>query len=144
MVAMNFALIQPLASAVSMNFTLIQLLASLGALVVFVAKCAGVIVVRRSAAKLPWWLMVAGVVVSTLASILPRFGLVFNASPFASFAPTALLWLAPQLGSMMFFIGFAMYAMQAARAANRSSDLEQLTAAMSEEIDRLREGSSRP
>jgi hypothetical protein len=41
---------------------------------------------------------------------------------------------------ILFSIGFAIHGFAAARIANRTEELEQLTAAMSEEINRLREG----
>jgi NAD-dependent DNA ligase len=45
----------------------------------------------------------------------------------------------PALGSLLFAMGFAIHGLRAARLANRVRELEQLTAAMSEEINQLRQ-----
>jgi hypothetical protein len=122
-----------------MNLTLYQLLSALGALVYFVAKWTGVILARRSAAKLSWGLMITGLLVYTLISILSLLTPLFHAALVSRLGATQWLWIVSQFGNVMFATGFALYALQAARGANRLSELEQLTNAMSEEITRLKD-----
>jgi hypothetical protein len=47
------------------------------------------------------------------------------------------------LGSTLFAVGFAMHGLRSARATERQTELEQLVAAMAEEMDQLRQGSPR-
>lgn len=49
----------------------------------------------------------------------------------------------PALGSLLFAIGFAIHGLKATRAASRLQELEQLTAAMSEEINQLRQSGTK-
>jgi len=44
------------------------------------------------------------------------------------------------IGLILFSLGFALHGFAVARLASRAAELEQLTVAMSEEINRLREG----
>jgi hypothetical protein len=128
---------------VAMSLTLIQMLASLGSLVFFVAQWAGVIFLRRSSARVPWGLMVAGLLINTLTSIFLLLGPMIGISLFRSGRAFEWWWRAPQFGNVTFALGFALYGLQMARASQRQGELEQLVAAMSEEVDRLAKGSCR-
>jgi len=126
-----------------MSLTLFQMLASLGSLIFFVAEWAGVVFLRRASAKLPWGLMVAGLCINTLASVWFLFAPIIGISPFGSGRAYEWWWILPQFGNVTFGLGFALYGLQMARASHRQGELEQLVSAMSEEMDRLREGNSR-
>ena len=126
----------------AMSLPPFHLLASFGTLVLFVAKWAGVIFLRRSAAKLPWGLMVAGVLINTLASILSLCSPLLGRSLFYSHDAYQWLALASHFGNVTFAVGFALYGLAVARASQRQGELEQLVTAMSEEMDRLRGESS--
>jgi hypothetical protein len=109
---------------------------------VLVAEWIGILGLRHGGKSGAWCSMAAGVALSTLGVI-------------TSFASTFLLrggWgnqeflmmiafmAIPALGSLLFAIGFAMHGLKASRAASRMQELEQLTTAMSEEINQLRRG----
>ena len=109
---------------------------------------------RRGAA---WWLMAIGVVLGTIGPIFYSVGtfMMFKslgavsasgstgASPFSGFAFPVILMIGGLLipvGLILFSVGFAIHGMTAARTASRAAELEELAVAMSEEINRLREG----
>jgi hypothetical protein len=121
----------------------------------FWAGIAGMWKARRGPA---WWLMAIGIAFGTIGPALYSAGswMLFQsfssslssggASPPPSFGFAALpgLLMAGGLlipvGLILFSIGFAIHGFAAARTANRAEELEQLAAAMSEEITRLRQG----
>ncbi|MCW1923430.1 hypothetical protein OKA05_12770 [Luteolibacter arcticus] len=107
---------------------------------------------RRGAA---WWLMMIGIGLCTVGPILYAVGtwIFFDAmrtsmagsgtlSGGGSAAPTVMVVGGAMIpcGLILLSVGFALHGFAAARMANRAGELEQLTAAMSEEIDRLRAG----
>ena len=122
-------------------FSLIGLIS----LPILIAQWVGVIGLRRGPRGLAWGLMTAGMAVNTLSLFLPVI-LAFAArnGPAGSFG-----WmyfsstLVSTSGAMLFAVGFAMHGLRSARAIERQGELEQLAAAMSEEIDRLREQAAR-
>ena len=118
----------------------------------FWAGIAGMWKSRRGAA---WWLMAIGITFGTIGPILYVLGtwLLFrslgSASPTSgtftigsTVVPGALMagGLLTPVGLILFSIGFAIHGFATARTTNRAEELEQLAAAMSEEITRLREG----
>jgi hypothetical protein len=133
---------------------------SVVSLVVFLALMSGFWIglagLWRTRRGAPWWLMATGVVFNTLGPIayaastwmfitsMSRAGsgsstpMSFG-SPWLSIAIGAAGLLIPA-GIILFSIGFAMHGQRAARTQERAGELEQLAAAMSAEIDRLKEG----
>jgi len=120
----------------------------------FWAGIAGMWKARRGAA---WWLMALGVVFGTIGPILYMTGtwlLIRSIGSGGSMSgsgtftvgstvlPGVLMagGLLIPLGLLLFSIGFAIHGFATARTANRAAELEQLPAAMSEEITRLRQG----
>jgi len=129
---------------VGMSLPYFQFLAMFGSLVCFVAQWTGVVFLRRFSAKLPWILMVAGLLASTSTTVLMQFGPILGISLFRSGRGYEWWWILPSFGNVAFALGFALYGLQVARASQRQGELEQLVSAMSEEMDRLREGHSGP
>jgi hypothetical protein len=130
----------------------IALILFLGLMSGFWAGIVGLWKAKRGAA---WWLMAIGITLGTIGPILWSVGswIAFQSisSSMAStgtissrpFALSGILMagvLLIPVGLLLFSIGFAIHGFAAARMANRAEELEQLTAAMSEEINRLREG----
>jgi hypothetical protein len=122
----------------------------------FWAGIAGLWKAKRGPA---WWLMAIGITFGTIGPVLYSAGswMLFQSlsaslssggatPPTPSFGFSALpgLLMAGGLlipvGLILFSIGFAIHGFGAARTANRAEELEQLAAAMSEEITRLRQG----
>ncbi|MFD0895686.1 hypothetical protein KBB96_01795 [Luteolibacter ambystomatis] len=109
-----------------------------------VAQWIGVLAMRGTKAK-GWWVMLAGVCVSTsgplLGIIATLFGEFFGAS--GSLGPGVffmLLGLGSIGGGLLFGIGFAVHALGMRAAAERQAQLESLTAAMAEELRVMRAG----
>jgi hypothetical protein len=123
---------------VAMRGDLIQWVWQLGTLVLFLAKWTGVIFLRRSAARLPWALMVAGVAVTTLITAASLLAFVLPSSPLRISEAYQWIGLGHHFGNVTFAIGFALHGMQASRAGSRVQELEQVAAAMSEEMSRMR------
>jgi hypothetical protein len=120
------------------------MLGSLVTLPVLVAQWVGILGLRHIEKSGAWWSMAVGVVLSTaglVINIASRFFLhvVFGSSD----SLFVILASIPALGSLLFAIGFAMHGLKASRSASRMLELEQLTAAMSEEINQLRDKASR-
>ena len=122
----------------------------------FWAGIAGLWKAKRGPA---WWLMAIGITLGTIGPVLYSAGswMVFQSlssslssggatPPTPSFGFTALpaILMAGGLlipvGLILFSVGFAIHGFAAARTANRAEELEQMAAAMSEEITRLRQG----
>jgi hypothetical protein len=116
---------------------------------------AGIVGLRNAKRGPAWWLMTIGVGLGTLGPILYAVGSwMLIQSMTASMSSTGTISPRPSdssgvlmsggllvpAGMILFSIGFALHGFAAARMANRAEELEQLTAAMSEEINRLREG----
>lgn len=131
---------------------IIPLILFLGLMAGIWAGVVGLWKARRGAA---WWMMAIGVALGSIGPILYAMGtwMLFDSirassastgpvSFGASATPTILMasGLLIPVGLILFSVGFAIHGFAAARMANRAEELEQLTAAMSEEITRLREG----
>lgn len=128
---------------------IIGLIFFLGLMSGFWAGIAGLWKARRSAA---WWMMAIGIAFLTIGPLLYGLGLWTMMSSFRAGAtgsstfPTGstITLMASGLlipvGLLLFSIGFALHGFAAARAVNRAEELDQLAAAMSEEINRLRGG----
>lgn len=121
-------------------------LAYLLALPLLIALWTGVLALRRAGRTGAWWTMLAGVICSSLGAIYPVFAFLLvalNGSP-AGPAPIALRIIAgtalPLVGYLLFAIGFTLHGLKAAAAARRQRELEDLTTAMSAEIESLRRG----
>ena len=123
-----------------MSPPIFQFLTLFGSLVFFVAQWTGVTFLRRSSAKLPWTLMVAGLFTSTSAVVFMQLAPMLGMSLFRSGRFYEWWWILPSFGNLTFALGFALHGLQMARASQRQGELEQLVSAMSEEMDRLREG----
>jgi hypothetical protein len=107
----------------------------------FAAQCAGIIGLRRAGKNAAWWTMHTGLIlhiVGILASYIGIFaiGRTAHALPVLMIIGGSL----PLLSSLIFAIGFAIHGSRAARAADRLAELENFATAMSEEINRLRQG----
>lgn len=116
------------------------MLGTLVTLPVLVAQWIGIHGLRHVGKNGAWWSMATGAVLSTCGFVISV------ASPWflhLAYGDPQILILAiaaiPALGSLLFAIGFAMHGLKASRSASRMQELEQLTAAMSEEITQLRE-----
>jgi hypothetical protein len=133
---------------------IVALILFLGLMAGYWAGIVGLWKARRGAA---WWLMAIGIAMGTIGPILYSAGTwMFLDSMRAASASTGSVSLGRSafptilmaggalipVGFLLFSVGFAIHGFAAARAANRAEELEQLAAAMSEEIDRLREGGS--
>ena len=88
------------------------------------------VVLRGSWRSPAWCLMVGGTLIATLLPAGITASFLYQENFFA--LPPILLSLA--VGSFVFAIGFVIHALQTARALERLAELEQLTAAMGEEI----------
>ena len=126
---------------VGMSLPYFQFLTLFGSLVVFVAQWTGVISLRRSSAKLPWTLMVVGLLTNTLTTVFTQVVSMMGISLFRS-GGVEWWWILPSFGYVAFALGFALYGLQMARSSQRQAELEQLLSAMSEEMDQLRKGNS--
>lgn len=121
------------------------MLSSLVTLPVLVAQWVGILGLRHANKDGAWWTMAIGVALSTLGIVLYVGGMFLwstlggrGGGSFVMIAASSV----PALGSLLFAIGFAMHGLRAARAAQRVQELEQLAAAMSEEINQLRGSAS--
>jgi hypothetical protein len=114
---------------------------------ILIAQWIGVLAFRRGPRGASWVLMLCGAISNSLTPLLPFLFTLFSSSG-TGFGGYDWFMFIPGIvamfGSMLFFVGFALHGLKAARTAERHAELEQLTAAMSEEMDRLREGNSRP
>jgi len=131
---------------------IIALVVFLGLMSGFWAGIVGLWKAKRGAA---WWLMAIGITLGTIGPILYSVGsFILIQSLSSSMSTTGVVSPRPSafsgilmaggllipVGLILFSIGFAIHGFAAARIANRTEELEQLTAAMSEEINRLRQG----
>lgn len=112
-----------------------------------IAQWVGIVGLRHAGKSGAWWSMAAGVACSTLGIVSSTVGvLLLTASRSGGGGPNLSTMVMiggsglPALGSLLFGIGFALHGLRAARVANRVQELEQLAAAMSEEITQLRRG----
>jgi hypothetical protein len=130
-----------------MAFSGLFMLGYIVTLPMLIAQWVGILGLRHAGKNGAWWSMAAGVASGTIGVVAAVAGLVLmttyrgsgggpNIGNVAMIAGSTL----PALGNILFAIGFAMHGLQAARAANRMQELEQLAAAMSEEITQLRQG----
>lgn len=108
-----------------------------------IAQWVGILGLRHAGRTGDWWTMAVGVGCSTfgvIASVGLFFMNSFSSGSGASFSSIVLIAGSglPALGSILFGIGFALHGLRAARIANRVQELEQLTSAMSDEINQLR------
>jgi len=122
------------------------------ALVVPILFAVALIVGLRGAARLgkggPWWTMAIAAGLITVPGLLALLVNVLGVSlvgglPGSSSATQYLavfLGVSPFAGAALFAIGFAMHGLKLARTAERIQELEQLTDAMTEEINRLDKG----
>jgi MFS family permease len=125
-----------------MAFSGFFMLGYLITLPVLVAEWIGILGLRHVGKNGAWWSMAAGVALSTLGvvmSIAGAFLLSYGGGGGSGFPVIIAMSAIPALGSLLFAIGFAMHGLKATRAASRLQELEQLTAAMSEEINQLRQ-----
>lgn len=126
---------------------------SLIGLIVPVLFSVALIIGLRGAGRLgrggAWWTMTigAGLVIIPGALLLiggvlglPLGGWTFGGSPVVAQYIGASVAIAPFVGACVFLIGFAMHGLKLARTAERIQDLEQLTGAMTEEINRWGKG----
>ena len=126
---------------------LFSYLYTLFSLPVLVAQWIGVLAFRRGPRGVSWMLMLWGVIIGSLTPLYPFISMFFQ-SRMISGAYGMNYWMIylPSMvalfSSGLFFIGFALHGLKAARTAERQGELEQLAAAMAEEIDRLK-GNSR-
>ncbi|MCW1885833.1 hypothetical protein OKA04_13920 [Luteolibacter flavescens] len=125
-----------------MGLTPIALLFTLFNLPILIAQWIGVLNLRRKREGASWILMLTGTIIGSLTPLLPILRLILsglsvripNLGEWFIFLP-AMVGI---LGSMLFFVGFAMHALRISRGNDRAAELEQLAAAMAQEIDRLK------
>lgn len=120
-------------------------LISLAVVVPFVAAFwVGILGLKRCGKNGAWWTMATGIALGTIgmlgyaATLALAFGGGFR-NPNGSWIQIGLLLgtLIP-VGSLVFAAGFALHGLKPGRARERQDELEQLTAAMNEEINQLR------
>lgn len=109
---------------------------------VLVAQWIGIVGLDRAGRSGAWWSMAAGVILSTLGFVTSFAG-AFLSGNGSEYLVLIVIAAIPSLGSLLFAIGFAMHGLKAARSASRMQELEQLAAAMSEEINQLRGAGSK-
>ena len=109
---------------------------------VLVAQWIGIVGLDRAGRSGAWRSMAAGVILSTLGFVTSFAG-AFLSGNGSEYLVLIVIAAIPSLGSLLFAIGFAMHGLKAARSASRMQELEQLTAAMSEEINQLRGAGSK-
>jgi len=121
------------------------LFAFLGLPILF-AQWVGILAFRRGPRGASWILMLCGAIISALVQsyrflslLLPILGASggLGRNDWLTYLPSFV----GIFGSALFFVGFALHGLKAARTAERQAELEQLTAAMAGEIDRLKSGS---
>jgi MFS family permease len=112
---------------------------------VLVAEWVGILGLRHAGKNGAWWSMAAGVALSTLGVATSLASTFFLRGGWGNseFVMLIAIMAIPALGSLLFAIGFAMHGLRASRAAGRMQELEQLTTAMSEEINQLRNAASK-
>ena len=124
---------------------------SIIAIVVFLAILAGlwtgVLGLRQAGRNGAWWTMLIAMVGITLSIV--AYGvfmwMIIDQSSRGTFSSPNMIFLTVvgltiPASLLLFSIGFAMHGLKTTRVRERLNELEQLTGAMSEEIDRLREG----
>jgi len=84
--------------------------------------------------------MLCGVISNSLTLVLPFLFILFSSRASGSGAYNWLMFIpgvVVMFGSLLFFVGFALHGLKAARATERQAELEMLVAAMSEDLQRL-------
>ena len=130
-----------------MGFGLIGILVLIPLVIALVAQWIGVIAMLHRGGK-GWWVMAAGVTLSTLGPPVLALGMCLFGSAGAH-SPTGALSsvlhivipafaLGSGIGAVTFGIGFALHALGLNAAAERQQQLEAMTAAMAEELRQLR------
>lgn len=136
--------------------TIISLVVFLGLMSGFWIGLAGLWRTRRGAS---WWLMAVGTAFNTIGPIAYTLGTWMLIDSLRSTGPGGVTastssfgfnaWVSITMGIaglliptgvILFAIGFAIHGQRAARTQERAGELEQLAAAMSAEIDRLKAG----
>ena len=105
-----------------------------------IAQWIGVIAFRRGPRGASWVLMLCGVISNSLTLVLPFLFILFSSRASGSGAYDWLMFIpgvVVMFGSLLFFVGFALHGLKAARATERQAELEMLVAAMSEDLQRL-------
>lgn len=112
-----------------------------------IAQWVGIVGLRHAGRTGAWWSMAGGVACGTLGIVVSAAGMFLLSTDGTGVGGprvSTLMMIAgsglPALGSILFGIGFALHGLKAARVADRMQELEQLAAAMSEEINQLRRG----
>jgi len=114
----------------------------------------GLIGLWRSSRGASWWLMAIGMFFNTIGPILyalamwQAFSSLGSRGGISGGSGTSAPWMVLAgvtvflipVGILLCSIGFGMHGMKMARRNERIGELEQLSAAMNEEIDRLRQG----
>lgn len=105
----------------------------------------GVLGLRQGGRNGAWWTMMIAISGITLGALgLACMGsIMLGSGPSSGPSPMVLVGIASLLipfSSLLFVIGFAIHGLKTARVRERMQELEQLTEAMSQEINRLREG----
>ena len=114
------------------------------ALPMLVCQWLGIFGLSKINRNASWWCMVVGAGASTLGSIGSSVFVVLmmmNLSSFGSsggMLPIAAISGFSGLGSLLFYIGFAIHGMQASNGQKRISELEAIANAQDEELQRLR------
>jgi hypothetical protein len=99
----------------------------------------GVITIGKRRRGLPWWLMLAGVSLSSLGGLFSIFATVAITSQYGG--PSGL-WMAflpgvaSGLGSLLFILGFMFHAFSFRRLVDRVAELEQVIEAQNEQLSR--------
>ena len=114
---------------------------SLFGLPILIAQWIGVLGLRPTSRGVPWLLMVSGVSINSLMALWPFISVLIS---FSMHASGNLWWIylpamVSMLGGTLFAVGFAMHGLRSARATERQTELEQLVAAMSEDLQRMQE-----
>jgi ATP:corrinoid adenosyltransferase len=130
----------PVALIPPMAFSGMFMLGFLVTLPVLVAEWIGILGLRHGGKGGAWWSMAVGVALNTVGAVTSVASMFFLRGGWVGGEMLMLIAFSavPALGSLLFAIGFAMHGLKASRSASRMQELEQLAAAMSEEISQLR------
>jgi hypothetical protein len=120
----------------------IFLLGAFVTLPALLAQWIGLVGLRHGGRSGAWWSMATGLALSTLGMASSFAYLLFLQGRWSGHSSLFMIGCTaiPAFGTLLFAIGFAIHGLRSARSASRMRELEQVAAAMSEEINQLRQG----
>lgn len=124
-----------------MEFSILRFIAPLAAVASLIFQWIGVVMLGKSSRSRAWWLLVAGTLFTTIALLLIYLAPLIVPRSYTSgdFPLMIVGWTTSIAGNLLFIGGFALHALSLSRGTDRNKELEEVAAAMSEELQRLRE-----